>query len=127
MLNMAYIYYIRNKKFKTIIWIGSSLKDLQDCHETVKDEVGYALHVAQQGEMPSNAKLLKGLPGIIEIKTDYNSDAYRTVYAVKLGKKLYVLHVFKKKSKKGISTPKSDINMIKIRFKIAQNRAREEK
>jgi len=118
---------MENKKFKPIIWIGSSLKDLQDCHEAVKDEVGYALYVAQQGEMPSNAKLLKGLPGIIEIKTDYNSDAYRTVYAVKLGKKLYVLHVFKKKSKKGISTPKSDINMIKIRFKIAQNRAREEK
>jgi phage-related protein len=39
-----------NKKFKTIIWIGSSLEDLQNCHEAVKDEVGYALHVAQQGE-----------------------------------------------------------------------------
>ncbi len=118
---------MRNKKFKTIIWIGSSLEDLQNCHEAVKDEVGYALHVAQQGGMSSNAKLLKGLPGVIEIKTDYYSDTYRTIYAVKLGTNLYVLHVFKKKSKKGISTPKSDMNTIKIRFKIAQNRAREEK
>ena len=74
-------------------------QDLQDCHEAVKDEVGYALHVAQQGEMPSNAKLLKGLPGIIEIKTDYNSDTYRTVYAVKLGKN-YTSYTYSRKNRK---------------------------
>ena len=83
--------------------------------------MGYALHEAQQGEMPTKAKPMKGLSGVIEIKTDYHSDTYRTVYAIKLGDKLYVLHVFKKKSKKGISTPKPDMDVIKSRLKIAQH------
>ena len=116
-----------NKELKKIVWIGSSLEDLRECPEEVKDDVGYALHEAQQGEMPTTAKRLKGLSGVIEIKTDFHSDTYRTVYAIKLGNKLYVLHVFKKKSKKGISTPKPDINMIKSRLKIAQKLAEEAK
>jgi len=102
------------------------LEDLQKCPEAVKDDVGYALHEAQQGEMPIKAKPLKGLPGVIEIKTDFYSDTYRTVYAIKLEQKLYILHVFKKKSKKGIATPKTDINTIKARLKVAQNLAKEE-
>ena len=47
---------------KKIIWIGSSLADLKDCPEDVKDDVGYALYEAQRGEMPKKAKPLKGLP-----------------------------------------------------------------
>ncbi len=112
---------------KKIIWIGSSLEKLQYCPEEVKDDVGYALYEAQQGEMPTKAKPLKGLSGVIEIKTDYHGDTYRTVYAIKLGDKLYVLHVFKKKSKKGISTPKPDMDMIKARLKTAQNLAEKSK
>ena len=80
---------------KKIVWIGSSLDDLREFPEEVKDDVGYALYEAQQGGMPLRAKPMKGLSRVIEIKTDYHSDTYRTVYAVKLGDKLYVLHVFK--------------------------------
>ncbi len=112
---------------KKVIWIGSSLADLQDCPEEVKDDVGYALYEAQQGEMPTKAKPLKGLSGVIEIKTDHYGDTYRTVYTIKLGNKLYVLHVFKKKSKKGISTPKPDMDLIKTRLKAAQTLARSSK
>lgn len=112
---------------KRIVWIGSSLDDLRKFPEEVKDDVGYALYEAQQGGMPFRAKPMKGLSGVIEIKTDHHSDTYRTVYAVKLGDKLYVLHVFKKKSKKGISTPKPDMNVIKSRLKTAQKLARESK
>ncbi len=111
-------------KLKDIIWVGSSLDDLRSFPEKIKDDVGYALHVAQQGEMPMSAKPLKGLSGVIEIKGDYKSDTYRTVYAVKLGKNLYVLHAFKKKSKKGISTPKPDIELIKSRLVTAQQLAK---
>jgi len=76
--------------------------------------------------MPAKAKLLKGLPGVIEIRTDYCKDTYRTVYAVKLGRKLYVLHAFKKKSERGITTPKPDLNLIRSRLKMAQKLAKEE-
>lgn len=50
--------------------------------------------------MPSKAKPLKGFSGVIEIKTDYRGDTYKTIYTVKIGNHLYVLHVFKKKAKK---------------------------
>ncbi|MBT5834847.1 MAG: addiction module toxin RelE [Deltaproteobacteria bacterium] len=112
---------------KKIIWIGSALKDLQDCPEGVKDDVGYALYEAQQGEMPIKSKPLKGMLGVIEIKTDFRSDTYRTVYAVKLGECLYVLHVFKKKSHHGKSTPKPDMQVIKSRLMFAQQMAKESK
>lgn len=105
---------------KKIIWIGSSLRDLQACPEKVKDDVGYALYVAQLGEMPIKAKLLKGLSGVFEIKADYKGNTYRTIYAVKLGESIYVLHVFKKKSHKGKEMPKTDMQTIKSRLMFAQ-------
>ena len=58
--------------------------------------------------------------GVYEICTDYDSDTYRTVYVVNIGNLIYVLHVFKKKSKKGKETPKSDIDLIKKRLKLAK-------
>jgi len=57
--------------------------------------------------------------GIYEIVDRYDKDTYRAVYAVKLGNYIYVLHVFKKKSKQGISTPKEDVKIIKQRYKEA--------
>jgi phage-related protein len=58
---------------------------------------------------------------------DYDSDTYRGVYAVNIGTAIYVLHVFKKKSKKGIETPKQDMDLIHTRLKLAQEDADESK
>ena len=43
--------------------------------------------------------------------------AYRAVYIVNFGDDVYVLHCFKKKSKKGKKAPKEDIALIKKRLK----------
>ncbi len=68
----------------------------------------------------TNAKPLKGVgKGVFEIVTRFDSDTYRTVYAVQIGSRIYVLHVFQKKSPKGIKTPKKDIDLIKSRYKQA--------
>jgi len=53
-------------------------------------------------------------------------EAYRTVLAVQLGRNIYVLHAFQKKSKKGIATPKPDVDLIKQRYKEARERAEHE-
>jgi phage-related protein len=45
---------------------------------------------------------------------------YRAVYTVKFPKAVYVLHAFQKKSKRGITTPKPDIDLIKKRLKVAE-------
>jgi len=42
---------------------------------------------------------------------------YRAVYTVSIGDCVYVVHAFQKKSKSGIATPKSEIDLVKQRLK----------
>ena len=56
---------------------------------------------------------------------DEDGDTYRAVYTVRFAGIVYVLHAFQKKSKKGIETPKRDIEIIKARFKLAEAHYRE--
>ncbi len=58
--------------------------------------------------------------GVLEIVEDYSSDTYRAVYTVRFADAVYVLHVFRKKSKHGIATPKEEIEKIKSRLKIVE-------
>jgi phage-related protein len=77
--------------------------------------------LAQTGQHPPSAKPLKGIgTGIVELVEDFDGDAYRAVYAVRFETAVYVLHCFKKKSKQGIKTPQSDIDLIKRRFRDAE-------
>ena len=101
---------------KPIIWLGSSLRDLKKFPNEVQREIGYALYRAQIGKTYHNTKHLKGFSGVIEITSDYDKDTYRAVYALKIGEDIYVLHAFKKKSKRGIKTPKEEIDVIKQRL-----------
>ena len=111
-----------NKSKKPVIWIGSSLNDLKEFPEEVQGEMGYALYLAQTEKKHISAKPLKGFSGagVLEIVTNFDSDTYRAVYTVKLAGVVYVLHAFQKKSKRGIATPKKDIDLIKERLKKAQ-------
>ena len=113
---------------KQVKWIGSSRKDIKKLPENVQDDIGYVLHLVQNGETDSSIKPLtgQGLSGVYEIRTDYDSDTYRAVYAVNIGTVIYMLHVFKKKSKKGIETPKPEMDVIRTRLKIAKEDAKNE-
>ena len=103
---------------KLLKWLGDSKKNLMEFPSEVIDKIGYALHVAQEGEVHSTAKLFKGHgSGIYEIVNNFNTNAYRAVYIVNLDDMVYVLHAFQKKSKSGIKTPKEDIEIIKERLK----------
>jgi phage-related protein len=107
---------------KPLVWIGSSLKELREFPDEVKDEMGFALYEAQCGLKPTAAKPLKGFggAGVLEVVSDYQSDTYRAVYTVRLEERVYVLHAFQKKSKKGIATPKAEIELIKRRLRQAE-------
>jgi phage-related protein len=107
---------------KQLDWIGSSYKDLIEMPSEVQKVVGYALYLAQVGEKYDDAKPLKGFKGagVLEIVDDFQGDTYRAVYTVKLEFAVYVLHVFQKKSKSGIATPKQDIDLIEKRLKLAE-------
>lgn len=111
----------QDEPLRPVHWVGSSLKDLRACPEDVKDEVGYALYVAQEGGRHIAAKPLKGFggAGVLEVVANDDGNTYRAVYTVKFAEAVYVLHVFQKKSKKGIKTPQEEIDLIKQRLKAA--------
>lgn len=92
----------------------------------VRYEFGHGLWQVQLGETPENAKPLPQFGfGIFELKADLAGDTFRSVYAVKLLKGVYVLHVFKKKSKSGRAMAREDIVRIEARLKRAREIDRE--
>jgi phage-related protein len=106
---------------KPLVWIGRTRADLSAFPEEVKDSIGFALYVAQQGGKHITAKPLRGFRGtsVLEILDDYAGDAFRLVYTVQFNGRIYALHAFQKKSKTGIKTPKSEINLIQSRLRQA--------
>ena len=107
---------------KPVFWIGSSRRDLRAMPEQVRRDIGQALYTAQQGMTDQAAKPLKGFGGtrVMEIVERDPSGAYRAVYTAQLADVIYVLHVFQKKSKRGIATPKQEIDLIRRRFAEAE-------
>jgi phage-related protein len=111
---------------RPLVWMGDSRKNIRSFPNEVQASVGYALQFVQAGETPADAKPFKGVAGgVYEISKRYDTDTYRAVYAVKIGEKIYVLHAFQKKSKQGIKTPQSDVDLIKQRYKDALAREQE--
>jgi phage-related protein len=106
---------------RPIIWAPQTLRELRSFPKKVKREFGRALQFAQAGDKHPAAKPLKGFGGggILEIVEDYDRGSYRAVYAIRFKEAVYVLHVFQKKSRKGIETARSDVNLIKERLKWA--------
>jgi phage-related protein len=116
---------------KPCIFVGSSRKDLTAFPVPVRRVMGHALHQAQSGGEPLAAKALKGFGGrtVLEIIDDFDSDTFRAVYTVRFAGVIYVLHAFQKKAKKGIATPRHEIELIRSRLRDAEAhyRARSEK
>ena len=106
---------------KPVVWMGNALGVLKTFPSVVQDEVGYALYLAQRGEKHVSAKPLKGVgSGVFEVVSDHRGDTFRAVYTVRLRARVYVLHAFQKKSKRGIATPQAEIDLIKQRLKLAE-------
>ena len=106
---------------KRIFWVSSALKDLKNMPGEVQDIFGYAVHLAQFGSKHQNAKPLKGFigAGVMEVVEFHSSNTFRAVYTVDFPNAVYVLHCFQKKSVRGISTPKHEIDLIHARYKSA--------
>ncbi|MFJ3054825.1 type II toxin-antitoxin system RelE/ParE family toxin [Herbaspirillum sp. NPDC087042] len=112
---------------KTLEWIASSYKDLMALPPPVRQRFGYALSLAQLGDRDDAAKVLRGFggAGVLEVIEDWMGDTYRAVYTVRFAEAVFVLHCFQKKSRRGIATPKMDMDIIRTRMKVAEARAKE--
>ncbi|MBI3574986.1 MAG: type II toxin-antitoxin system RelE/ParE family toxin [Gammaproteobacteria bacterium] len=107
---------------RPLLWVASSKRDYGEFPPRVQDTLGFELFLAQTGQHPPSAKPLKGLgSGVVELIEDFDGDTYRTIYTVRFREAVYVLHAFKKKSKRGVATPGSDIDLVKRRLKDAES------
>jgi phage-related protein len=75
-----------------------------------------------------DAKPLQGFggAGVVEVVADHRGDTFRSVFTVRLAAAVFVLHVFQKKSKTGVATPRFEIELIKSRLREAERLARGE-
>jgi phage-related protein len=109
---------------KPLIWRGSSKADFMGLPHTVQREMGYALFLAQMGERHlTMTKTLGGFGGgsVMEVRKSYQGNAYRAIYTVRYPDAVYVLHAFQKKSKRGIATPKTELDLVERRLKQLEN------
>lgn len=104
---------------KPVFWIGNTKTELSALHEDVRDAVGQALFEAQKGGKHARTKPLRGYgdASVLELVVDHAGDTFRAVSTVRWPGRVYVLHVFQKKSKSGIGTPKAELNLIDARLR----------
>lgn len=107
---------------KPVRWVASTRMDLRSFPRQVRRTVGFSLWLAQRGWKHGDAKPLKGFgdASVVEIVEDHDSDTYRAVYTVRFVDGVYVLHVFQKKAKKGIATPKRHLDLIRKRLSTVE-------
>jgi len=104
------------------MWIEGGKADLKRMPKRVRRTVGLAIASAQLGAKHPKAKPLKGFDGagVLEVVENNAGNTFRAVYTVRFSGVVFVLHVFQKKSTKGISTPKRNLDLIQVRMKEAE-------
>lgn len=111
-----------NEELKPVRWVGSTQKDIRSFPEEIRRDFGQALYTAQRGQTDPAAKPLRGFNGqaVMEIVAPFDGNTWRGVYTVRFRDAVYVLHVFQKKSKSGIATPKAEMDLIHRRLADAE-------
>jgi phage-related protein len=106
------------RKTRPVSWVKAALKDFDSFPEDAQSIILAALTIAAEGGKPDIAKPMHGLgSGIFEVALAFGGDALRVIYAVQLANEILVIHAFQKKSKRGIKTPKREIDLVKDRLK----------
>ena len=99
-------------------WIRSARKAYEAFPQPVRDRMNTALTMAAHGSKADFAKPMKGFgPGVMEVTVRFRTNAWRAVYLTEIAGTLWVVHAFQKKSKSGIGTPKSDIDVVRARIR----------
>ena len=111
---------------KPVQWVGASKSDLKRFPDVVRDRMGFAIYQAQAGLRHRDAKTLKGFgSGVLEVVARHDGDTFRAVYTVRFETAIYVLHAFQKKARRGIATPKNELDLVRRRLKLAEQHYRD--
>ena len=116
----------RSRDTRPISWIKAARKAFDVFPKGARDEILRALTTVAAGRKHDIAKPLKGFGfGVFEVALKYRADAYRTIYALRLGERVWVLHAFQKKAKQGIKTPKKELDLVRERLKRLKKELRQ--
>jgi len=103
---------------RPISWVKAALREFAEFPEEARAVSLTALTIAAEGSKADVAKPMKGLgSGVFEIALPHRGNAYRVVYAVRIGRDVWVVHAFQKKSTRGIKTPRRVIELIEARIR----------
>jgi phage-related protein len=105
----------------TLIWMGSTKRDLAEAPASVRRTMGGAIRTAQQGGKSADASPMKDdLRDVMEVRDDDEAGTYRLMYTTRIGTQIYILDYFQKKGKSKTATPKADLDRIRLRLKKAR-------
>ena len=106
------------RNVRRISWIKAARRDFEEFPANAQSDIRDALTLAAEGEMSRIAKPFKGSEGgVFEIALRHRGDAFRANYAVKIDIDIWVIHAFQKKSRSGVKTPQTDVDLIRERLK----------
>ncbi len=105
---------------KPIEFLGDSLARLRAFPEGARGDAGYELYTVQRGEEPSDWKPMRAIgPGVREIRIGDPAGAFRVIYVATLPDAVYVLHAFRKKTRR---TAKRDLDLAASRYRQLRKR-----
>jgi phage-related protein len=99
---------------KQVTFIGGSDGELRAFPTVARHRAGYQLYLVQMGDAPHDSKPMPSVgPGCREIRVRESSGAFRVFFVASVGKDVYVLHCFRKKTQQ---TPEAALALGKRRY-----------
>lgn len=104
------------QKEKVIVqWAGDSKEALKKFPKSIKEHFGADLRRLQLGKMPFRSRPMTSIgKKVFELKEQDSAGWYRLIYVTKIKNEIWVLHCFKKQSRK---TSKKDLLIAEKRLK----------
>jgi phage-related protein len=113
-----YVNIIMMRLTRPFNWLKGAKRDFEDFPPEAQLVMRRALTVAAEGGKSDRAKPFKGVDGgVFEIALAHRGGAYRVIYAVQIDDAVWVVHAFQKKSKSGIKTPRTEVDLIRERVR----------
>ncbi len=86
---------------KPVVFVGGADEELRRFPAVARQRAGYQLYLVQMGDAPHDAKPMASVgPGCREIRVREASGAFRVFFVANMGRDVYVLHCFQKKSQR---------------------------
>ena len=100
---------------KPVEFRGSSLHDLRAFPDSARHESGHQIDLVQQGYPADDWKPMQTIgAGVQEIRIREAAGAFRVIYVAKFADAVYVLHCFKKTTRK---TSETDLELAARRYR----------